>query len=128
MGKKPFVFDIFFGSFAAFLLIANGAEVTKSVVGEAKEMAKLAWNAVDDAAKLENSAKEILSEAKAVGKNSNTVVQKLQRWLKQQRQLRMILENSSSTGHSYSTVSLKRTQATNSLYFLFNFLSVYHVP
>ena len=74
MGKKPFGFDIFFGSFAAFLLIANGAEVTKSVVGEAKEMAKLAWNAVDDAAKLENSAKEILSEAKAVGKNSNTVV------------------------------------------------------
>ena len=39
--KKPFGFDIFFGSFAAFLLIANGAEVTKSVVGEAKEMAKL---------------------------------------------------------------------------------------
>jgi uncharacterized coiled-coil DUF342 family protein len=48
--------------------------VTKSVVSEAKEMAKLAWNVVDDATKVENSTKEILSEAEAVGKNSNTVV------------------------------------------------------
>ena len=39
-----------------------------------KKWPELAWDVVDDARKIEQSAKEILAEAETVGKNSNTVV------------------------------------------------------
>jgi methyl-accepting chemotaxis protein len=78
-------------------------QVTMAVANQAQEMSKLALGVVDDAAKVEDSTKQIFAEADIVGKNTNTAV----------TEITSMAENVEKIKNLLNTLIEQRTQLLN---------------